>query len=223
MKHDIAFLHTSDVHIEPFQNLMAELAPKLKARHIVDESLLIAARREGITGRIKNEIDTRMRECAATGAAVVACTCSTIGGSAENSGYGSDAGQRFVSMRIDRAMADQAVRAGARILIVAALQSTLEPTQLLVLDSAEKIGKTPEVALLYVTEAWPLFESAEFDAYRNLIARDIEASWLDYDVIVLAQASMAGARKLCGGVVIPILSSPETGVRAAIDAVAKAH
>ena len=77
-----------------------------------------------------------MREAASDGAAVVACTCSTIGGIAERTATGG----AFTAQRIDRAMAERAVRAGPRVLIAAALESTLEPTTALILSTAAQAG-----------------------------------------------------------------------------------
>lgn len=40
MKHDIAFLHTSPVHVPAFESLMREVAPGLRAAHFVHADLL---------------------------------------------------------------------------------------------------------------------------------------------------------------------------------------
>jgi hypothetical protein len=41
---------------------------------------------------------------------------------------------------------------------------------------------------------------------------------LEGDVVVLAQASMAGAAPLCAGLPLPVLSSPSLGLEAALAA-----
>ena len=43
MEHTLAFLHTSPAHIPTFRTLLADLAPEIPARHVVDESLLSEA------------------------------------------------------------------------------------------------------------------------------------------------------------------------------------
>ena len=45
----LTFLHTSQVHIATFHQLLVELAPSIPAQHIVDESLLEEARAFGTT------------------------------------------------------------------------------------------------------------------------------------------------------------------------------
>ena len=139
MPYDIAFLHTAKVHVETFGNLVKELGPNFSVHHVVDESLLKDARKHGITPELEKRIHQAMQDATSTGAKVVVCTCSTIGGIAESSGETS--GQGFISMRIDRAMADEAVNTGERILVVAALESTLASTKELLENSARRSVK----------------------------------------------------------------------------------
>jgi len=213
----IAFLHTSEAHVETFDELMLNTAPELQVIHLVDEKLLQDARHEGITQEIKTRIHSAMSKAASSDAAVVVCTCSTIGSVAEQF----EQSDEFVSMRIDRAMADQSVKTGNRILVVAALESTLGPTRHLIESSAEKFGKRPAIELLCVRDAWSYFESGENEKYFRVIADVLNTKWKDYDVIVLAQASMAGATPYANNVEIPVLSSPALGVEAAVQAYAK--
>ena len=215
MTFDLAMLHTSVVHIEPFSKLLEEFAPQLKVNHMVAPELLEDARHHGLTSQIRQQVDLKMREGADAGAAVVVCTCSTIGGAAETSGSGNG----FVSMRIDRAMADEAVRQANKILIMAALESTLAPTCELLMDSASKQGRQPQVSTRLVDRAWDYFEAGQSEQYMQTIAADIESSWQEFDAVVLAQASMAGVPALCSQVEIPILASPRIGVRSAVMAV----
>ncbi len=212
MSHQIAFLHTAKVHVETFGNLVKELEPTLSALHVVDESLLEDARKHGFTPELEKRIHQAMQDATSTGARVVVCTCSTIGGIAESSGETS--GQGFISMRIDRAMADEAVNTGKHILVVAALESTLASTRELLEDSARKLDKTPDIKMLYINEAWKHFEAGDTNAYLKTIAQSLKAYWKNHDVIVLAQASMAKAAEFCDGVGVPILSSPRLGVKA---------
>jgi len=110
LNHQIAFLHTAEVYINTFSSLISQVAPSLAARHIVDEALLADARRDGITPELRQRIRCAMVEADTTGAAVVVCTCSTIGGVAETTGDG----VTFAAMRIDRSMADEVVRTHAQ-------------------------------------------------------------------------------------------------------------
>lgn len=223
MKHDIAFLHTAKVHVETFGNLVKEIEPNLSVRHVVNEALLEDARKTGITPELKKRIHTAMHNATSTGAKVVVCTCSTIGGIAEASSQHmllrtreNEEPTTFTSMRIDRAMADEAVKTGKRILVVAALESTLSPTRILIEDSARMLAKTPEIRMLHIQGAWNYFEAGNNATYLQTIAQCLKENGKGYDAIVLAQASMAKTVELCDEVKIPILSSPKLGVQAAI-------
>ncbi len=43
MDQALSFLHTSPVHVQTFRALLADLAPDILARHVVDEDLLCEA------------------------------------------------------------------------------------------------------------------------------------------------------------------------------------
>ena len=129
----IAFLHTSPVHVDTFERLVRASGQAIKIEHIVAEELLADAQRLGPDyPSVVAQVQSAMNSAASTGAAIVVCTCSTIGGVAEKT---PTTGQ-FIAARIDRAMADPAVVLGPRILLVAALESTLKPTVDLIEESA---------------------------------------------------------------------------------------
>lgn len=217
VSHNIAFVHTGEVHVETFGKLMAEIAPNVNVYHVVDESLLDEARELGLTADVAQRINNAMRNAASTSARIVVCTCSTIGGIAEEQNGDVD----FTAMRIDRAMADEAVTRGPRILVAAAVESTLDPTRELIESSAQKLDASPEIEMLHIQDAWQHFEAGDQAQYVQVIADQLAQSWRGYDIAVLAQASMAEAVDLCEGVEIPVLSSPRIGVQAAVSALQK--
>lgn len=214
MTKTLTFLHTSPVHIATFDRLLAEMNPLIPVRHIVDETLLSEARE---AGAIMPQLAQRVVATALDAlehAAVVVCTCSTIGGCAE--AVRSRTSQPV--MRIDRAMAEQAVTTGSWILVVAALASTLEPTRTLLLDAAQQAGKAIDVIEVLSPSAWSTFEAGDQAGYLRDIAATLQQAAPRGDVIVLAQASMAQAIEQCPALTIPILTSPRLGVAAAIKA-----
>ncbi len=209
----LAFLHTSPVHVAPFDALVHRAEPTAKTHHVVDEALLADARRLGADDEeIQRRVAEAMWGAAAGGALVVMCTCSTLGGVAERM----DTQGRFAALRVDRAMADEAVRLGPSVLVVAALQSTLAPTRELILDSARRLGLAVDARLLLVEQAWAHFERGDMPAYLEAIAQAVRAAGAGHQVVVLAQASMAGAEPLLADLGLPVLSSPRLGVAAAL-------
>lgn len=210
---DLAFLHTAAVHVPTFAALLQAQAPGAQAHHAVDESLLADARRLGSTDPgVRQRVQAAMHAAAAGGARQVVCTCSTVGALAE----AMDTGGAFEAARIDRAMADRAVRQGPRVLMVAALESTLAPTQALLEDSAARLQRPVRVAPLWVDGAWARFEQGDRAGYLACVAEAVRRHAGDADVVVLAQASMADAAALLQDLALDVLSSPALGVAAAV-------
>ena len=213
MQSHLALLHTTPVLIDTFNRLIEENAEELPIRHIVEERFLTEARDKGITQNLDERIGGRIRSAIEEGAAVVLCTCSTIGASAEKAN--DSTGGAIV--RVDRPMAERAVELGSRIIIAAALESTLAPTRNLILEVASTRQKRVELIEVLCDNAWSRFEEGDNEGYFSEIARKLKERASEGDVIVLAQASMAGAAKLCPEISIPILSSPEIGFQYAVD------
>ena len=201
------------MHVGTFEQLAGEMCPEIPLAHMVDEELLREARSAGMTPELEGRIDELLVAMAQDGAVVIVCTCSTIGGCAENAAR--RRGARLV--RVDRAMAQQAVAQGERIALVAALASTLGPTRQLILEAAANAGKSVAVAEMLCEDAWPAFELGDLTLYHARIAQAATIATAQADVVVLAQASMAGAVPLCAGLATPILSSPRLGLAAALE------
>ena len=209
----IAFLHTAQVHVPTFERLAREIAPDLEVRHLVKEELLHEARAKGADSpELSARVHDAMREAASSGATVVACTCSTIGGIAEQTATGG----AFAAQRIDRAMADRAVRTGPRVLVAAALESTLEPTTALILSAAAQAGVGVKPSVLLVQGAWAHFEAGDATHYIETLADAIRAAATAADVVVLAQASMAPVAAKLVDIGIEVLASPGLGVAHAV-------
>jgi hypothetical protein len=126
------------------------------------------------------------------GAPVVLCTCSTLGPGAESAADLTDA----AVLRVDRPMVERALDHGPRIVVAAALASTLGPTRALLERAARDRAVTPEVRELLVADAWPLFAAGDRAGYAARIAEVLRREAGDADAVILAQASMAGAADL---------------------------
>lgn len=204
----IGFLHTSLVHVATFEALVAELAPDRATVAFVDEALLDRARSSGVDDPgVTDGVQRALVELERQGAGMIVCTCSTIGGIAEM--IGSSNGHRVV--RVDRPMAERAVELGGRIVVVAAVESTLEPTRALLESVAAEFGVELELELQIVVGAWDRFEAGDREGYLAAIAEALVSIAERCGVIVLAQASMADAAdRLDLGV--QVLSSPRLAV-----------
>jgi hypothetical protein len=206
------FLHTADVHVEVFTDLLAELSPDDTAVHLVDQSLLTDARRRGgVDDDLRLRISTRIRELSSEGAVRVVCTCSTVGGPSEDVGraLGVDV------LRVDRPMAEMAVASGTTIAIVAALESTIAPTRALLTETAESAGRDVTIVDAPCLQAWTHWEAGDRARYVATLASHLETLDDAFDVIVLAQASMAPVQAVIALKAL-VLSSPRTAVAALV-------
>ncbi len=210
----LLFLHTAPAHINTFSQLVTALDPTIPTRHVVDESLLQEARTTGMTPALRQRIAHTIEAATGEDTATILCTCSTIGDTAEQ--IGANTKQQIV--RVDRAMAERAVALGDRILVAAALASTLAPTRDLLEAVADQAGKQITISEVFCEGAWDSFEQGNLSVYYQAIATQLRQAAATGDVIVLAQASMAGAATLCADLPIPILSSPQLGLEAAVQA-----
>ncbi|MFJ9029560.1 aspartate/glutamate racemase family protein [Streptomyces sp. NPDC102274] len=201
----LALLHTSPVHVPVFDALRDADHPGLVLRHLVDESLLIRARAEG-PDAVAADVESVLAAAVAEGATAALCTCSTIGEVAERAAPALG----VPVLRVDRPMA-VAAAAADRVVVVAALDSTLGATVALIRQEAGE--RRIEVRTVLVEGAWERFEAGDRDGYLDAVAAAVDAV-TEADVIVLAQASMADAAERAVSD-IPVFSSPRPGLNAA--------
>jgi glutamate racemase len=120
-------------------------------------------------------------------------------------------------VQIDEPMMEKAVRTGARILVVATHGPTVENTRSLLLETAERAGKTVNVGGATVERAFDLLGDGDVRGHNEEIARVIrrETGRAGFDVVVLAQLSMSAFvfsypdRPAIFG--LPVLTSGEEG------------
>lgn len=203
----LALLHTSPLHVPVFDALRDEDHPGLELRHLVHEDLLTRARREGPES-VAADLRAVLERVVADGARAVLCTCSSIGGVAEAAASGAG----VTVLRVDRPMAAAAVATGPRIVVLATVASTLEPTVALVEEEARRAGRPVTVRTLLAGDAWDSFAAGDVDEYARRVAAMADTV-TDADAIVLAQASMTPAQRLTS-TRVPVLSSPRPGLAA---------
>jgi glutamate racemase len=208
----IGFLHTSAVHTETFEQLVHHADATVETVTIVDESLLEDARVRGPqSDQVRAGINRAVDRLVDSGVRTIVCTCSTISGQAELAGK-----ERSIDvMRVDRPLAEAAVAAGRRISVLVALESTVGPTTALIAEVAATRNTDVDITVRLCEGAWPCFEAGDLESYLAIVAAECDAVAETSDVIVLAQASMAGASRRCT-TQVPVISSPQLAVDAAL-------
>ena len=210
----LALIHTATVNATTITQLCKEAMPDVEVFNIVDESLLkntIAAQK--LTPTTYRRLATYLESAEAAGADAILVTCSSIGPAV-------DAGRQQVNipvLRIDQAMADEAVRMGQRIGVIATHSTTHEPTSALDKASAAAQGKTIELISHLCTGAFEAMMNGDTTTHDHLITTGLQTLMDQVDVIVLAQATMARVVDTLPATAkrVPILSSPTLGVAAA--------
>jgi hypothetical protein len=209
----LGLLHTSESHRARFDRLLAELAPQnVGWVHSVREVLLRQALDTFPVNTIAAGIEAALAKLQGQGAQQVLCTCSSVGGMAEQVGRQ----MGLPTLRVDRPMADAAVAEGRHILVAACLSSTLGPTTQLLNEVAHAQDRRIEIETLLMENAWPLFQAGDEAGFSRHIASIILGTRPHPDAIVLAQASMASAAELLRQSPVPIFSSPRLGVATAL-------
>lgn len=211
----LGLVHTVHRVIPGLRDLTAELLPDVRQLHYLDESVLQdAIALNGLSADIIRRVRVLV-QLAAERCEVVLVTCSSIGPAADIA-----AESAYVPVvRIDRPMAEQAVRAAPRIGVIATLGSTLKPTAELVRQSALEAEREVVIATKLVAGAFAAASTGDQATHDRLVGEGLQELLSGpeaVDVVLLAQASMAAvAAQLPAELQARILSSPRSGIQRA--------
>lgn len=215
MRDTLVMFHTAESNRALFGALVAELAPDVPVAHVVDAGALQEVCACGVvTPSLRRKVCETLLGALDRGARAVLCTCSSLGAI---TAVASQLTERPV-LRIDRPMAEEAVARGSRIIVAATLPTTLQPTRDLILEAAREASKEVAAIDLLCDRAWARFEEGDQDGYLDEIAAQLRRNASRGDVLVIAQASMARAIDRCPELTLPMLTSPRSGLAAAIRA-----
>ncbi|MBF9221191.1 aspartate/glutamate racemase family protein [Hymenobacter ruricola] len=208
----LGLIHTSATLVPVFQQLCAEHLPSVQVFNIVDDSLVRTITREGaLTPAVARRVVGYVTSAEAGGADYVLVTCSSIGAAVEQA-----AGLSGVPvLRVDQPMADQAVRTGRRIGVIATLPTTLVPTADLVQRRAARAGREIELTSVLCAGAFEALMSGDGARHDAIVAAALKELVAKVDVVVLAQASMARVVDALAPAdrPVPILASPGIAIR----------
>jgi hypothetical protein len=201
----IACLHTAAGNVAVFD---AACPPGARLTHTVNEALLKDAEAAGgLTDAIADRTARALEALAAPGVDAVLLTCSTVGPGAAR------AVAPIPVLRVDAALADTATRNGGEVVVLCAVETTVEPTRAIFAEAATRHGATLDVRL--VPGAWAAFRGGDVAAYHRIVAEASDAAYAaGAKAVALAQASMTGAVAMTKGP--KPLASPPVGLAAAL-------
>lgn len=205
----IALISATALAIPPAAAAVAEALPDSVVWNLLDDRLLHDARADGITPPLAARMDQLIDLALAGGADGVLLTCSQYGVRAEaRVGAPGDA----VVLSADGALFAEVVASQPqRVLLVASLESAAADSSARLAAAFSAAGATADIVPLVVdAAARPTTGPGLFD----LLSEAIDAVTDRYDVIVLAQYSLApAAAGLAARFDAPVLDGPGSAAR----------
>lgn len=208
----LGFVHTSATLVPLFQQLTKDYLSNVDTFNIVDDSLIKDVIKKGkLEPNTAARVVNHVKAAEEAGADVILVTCSSIGRAIETAATLS----KVPVIRVDQAMADEAVQTGDKIGVIATLPTTLEPTSDLVKRRAEHAGKNVSITSKLCDGAFEALMSGDAAKHDEMVANALKELMQTVDVIVLAQASMA---RVVDGLSaeekkVPILASPAIAMK----------
>jgi len=185
----ITLISTSLVTGALMNKLFAKEFPGVLIHNIIDDSLVkeIIANGDVIPPGVIQRVTSHVISAEISGSDLVVITCSSISAIAR-------IGERLVKipvLRIDEPMAEWAVKKGERIKVLATISATLTPTLHLLQEKAQEIGKKIILDSSLCQTARKFLDEGNPQEHDRILREEIERALKDFDIVVLAQASMA--------------------------------
>lgn len=208
MKAKIGIIHTTSATISSLDKLVKEKMDGVEIIHFLDDSILGDMKERHNVDFVRERWISYAGTLERLGVDAVLSACSTVGEIAEEA-------NKLLAVpvyRIDEAMCEKAVEMGNVISVLATLASTLEPTVRLVERKSAAAGKALKINTVLIQDAYDALMEGKKDVHDAKVAETVERYLDNSDVVVLAQASMAGAVRPEGKNAGKILTSPALGV-----------
>ncbi|TDF90516.1 aspartate/glutamate racemase family protein [Paenibacillus piri] len=208
----VVAIYTGQGLADPLKQLFQQVLPDCRLVNIIDDGLIHDVNREGeVSKAIVRRLIGYYRQAADMGADVILNTCSSVGEIV-------DLALPLIDVpivKIDEAMANEAVRSFGRIGVIATLPSTLQPTVRLLKAQAAKLGREVAVADGLADGAFHALINGRPEEHDRLITETAQLLAASCDGLVLAQGSMARMEQRLGELTgKPVLSSPRLGLMA---------
>lgn len=206
----IAMLHTSSATLAMMQQLIADIMPEVEVMHLVEESMIKQVMKAGgVTPNIAARIADYVHIAEKADCDIFITACSSIGTAVEQCQFLTP----LQLARIDSAMVKEAIEKGERIAVLATVATTLKPTLDYVQRKIQESGKPRAVTPILMEEAFHALLAGEMDTHDRIVADGLKAAFRQADVVMLAQASMARVLQQLPTPPVPVLTSPESGIR----------
>ena len=204
----ITLLHTVKSIYNSFPSLLEDaLGEKIKMTNIVDEILISNTLEKGeFTSWNKERLLEDMRVAEEEDSDLLVVTCSSL------TPYVLEMADRISKplVTIDNAMCRTAAEKGKNILVLATAATTVGPTLDRIKMELDRIGKKAVLRSSLRTDAMDALKRDDIDEHNRILSEEA-GKYMESDVVVLAQASMAPAKESVERVKDwVVLTSPES-------------
>ena len=207
----VVLVHTSFAVIDLFNKLFDEMIPDVKRIHIVEHSLIQDILDAGhATPEVMRRMVGYFLQADSIEPDAIFSVCSTVGDVV-------DVARTMIRtpiVKIDDAMAAEAVERGTHIGVLATLPSTLDPTCRLLERVATTKGKRISVKRGLVSGAFDQLIAGNTALHDQMVRSKLTELAAECDLTVLAQSTMARVVEAMApaDLPVPVLSSPRSGV-----------
>jgi Asp/Glu/hydantoin racemase len=212
MTEKVGMVHSVASLVPVFNELASELLPGVEVIHLVDEGLLRDILASGqLTTHMARRFSLLASFAEESGAKIVMLTYSSLAPLVDEV---KDT-VKVPLLRVDEAMADEAVKLGERVGVIATAHTALRPTSDLVKVRSTLQGKKVAVETVLCEGAFDALHRGDLDTHDKMVKDELNDLMGRVDVVVLAQASIA---RVVAQIPeeersVPILSSPRLGVQ----------
>ena len=184
----VCILQTSFAKREDTVAFLKEKVPGVRVEFITDSTLLTDVRANGGPSQaVIDRMTLYAKAAEISGADLIVNSCSTVGEVADI--YAKEV--NVPVMKIDLPMAQEAVRLGTKIALIATLETTLGPSQRLIEKVGAEQGKKMECTQYLQNPAWDALQAGHPEEHNRILMESIrELDKMGYDAIVMAQVSM---------------------------------
>ena len=214
MPKKLTMIHTVPGLVGLFTELCREILPHVATYSLVEESLLKNLLEIGeITPYTNRRVVETILSARDGGTDAVLVTCSSIGPCVPLARPLCD----IPVLRIDDAMAEQAITVGQRIGVAATAKTTLKPTADLIKEKAREAKREVSVQTSLYAEAFQALMRGETEKHDAIVLEGLkDQEKQGAEVLVLAQASMSRlAPTAAKEIRVPVLTSPRLAVERA--------
>ena len=210
MTRTVGLIHAVIPAMQPVREAFADL-PALRVLNLLDEALLKEAERLGhISPGLVRRMTSLVALHEAAGAELVLFTCN-----AYSSFVGQVQAQSSVPvLPIDDAMLERALQVGRRLGVLATVAAGLEQQRQSIARVAAAAGREVEMTAILREDAFRALNAGDPGAHDRILLEELAKLAREVDVVILAQASMAGLmRSVPDDTPVPVLSSPGLAVQ----------